>query len=162
MKNKICRQCQQEFTPKQHANNAVFCSVKCRHKNEYARSWKAWQEKKRYDDAQIPDDNKLQCPYCHWWYTQICWHAYQKHGISARQFKDDCWRDVKRWMVPLSYREKKKEIAVSNGTLIDPSRGIPYRFSIGDTVWKYKRSEETIQRLKVLYKKTKIYKDKLK
>lgn len=113
-----------------------------------------WQRKRNLKRALVPDPNKIKCTICGGYYTQICSHVTQAHGISARDYKEQAGYDVKRGLVPGWYRELKADICKQNGTIKNLEIGAKYRFKKGDKVGKYERSEQTLERLSHKNKRT--------
>lgn len=112
-----------------------------------------WQRKRNLARALVPDPKKIQCKICKGYYTQICSHVTQAHGISAREYKEENGYDRKRGLIPEWYRKLKADICEDNGTIKNLEAGAIYRFKKGDKVGTYERSAQTLERLKHTNKK---------
>jgi len=129
-----CKNCGEYFTfnSKQGGQNQKYCSVKCReqfHNRKYEKANREWQRKHwgRYEPGRI------QCKICGLWYVQVGSHVVQRHGITARQYRELMDMDVKRGTVPDWYREMKGEQAIENGSWKNLLKaGKKYRFKKGD------------------------------
>ena len=78
-------------------------------------------------------------------------HIVQRHGITARQYREEYELEVKRGTVPEWYRKLKGEQALKNGTFKNLEAGAKFRFKPGDKVGVYKRSPVTLERLANAY-----------
>lgn len=112
-----------------------------------------WQRKRNLKRALVPDPKKIKCTICGGYYTQICSHVTQAHGIPAREYKEENGYDRKRGLIPEWYRELKANICEANGTIKNLEAGAIYRFKKGDPVGKYQRSEQTLERLRTKHLK---------
>lgn len=136
----------------------TFCSDKCRWKfynKKYAKRGVDWQRAKRDKEASIPNKDKKQCLICKKWYVQVCSHVYQVHGLTGREYRERFGLDVKKGVIPKWYRKKKGDKAVENKNKIykNLEAGKKFRFVKGDKkAGRYKRSKETMERLKKLHK----------
>ena len=152
---KNCKVCGKLITNKR---SRTYCSKECRNKNfagKYKEYRAAFQQAQQDKIASKYDPNKIQCPLCGRYYVQLCTHVLQRHEMTARQFKKEFGYDVKRGLIPEWYREVKAEICIENGTTLKGEEGKEFWFVPGDKrAGKYERSEQTLQRLKNLHKKT--------
>ena len=155
---KTCKVCGDPILGKRFR---TYCSKLCRTKATNARSYKkngADYQRKRNDKlASVYSPDKIQCPICKRWYVQVCSHALATHKIPSREFKEMFGYDVKKGRVPYWYRVAKGKQALENGTYKNLEAGKKYRFKKGqEGVGVYERSNETMERLKVLHKLNKI------
>lgn len=146
----ICAYCKNEFTPKPHAHNIKFCSVKCRNKNLYhERGGAEWQREYLSKKQEKDGRPKVQCLICGKWYRQVGTHIVQVHKITAREYREQYGFDVKRGQLPEDYRKLKSITAVENGTAKNLKAGKKFWFKKGQAgVGRYERSEQTKERLK--------------
>jgi len=138
----------------------TFCSKKCRNKSYYIKNEKKNAEwTRRRDDkiASIPAKNKLQCQVCGKWYRKVGSHVWQKHKMSAREYREAYGFDVKKGQLPDDLKKLKADYAKENETMNNVIEGgKKYRFKKGQKgVGIYKRSQQTLERLKTLYKYSK-------
>jgi len=160
-KVEIRTQCKICGGPLPSNRHRTYCSKKCSQK-EYTQRYKEkrtnWQRKKRDREAAKFSPLKVQCLVCGKYYVQVCTHVLQVHKITARRYKQEFGLDVKKGRVPKWYRFKKGLQAIENETYLNLKSGEKYWFKKGDKeVGKYERSNETMERLKVLYKLTEAY-----
>jgi predicted transcriptional regulator len=158
----FCKMCPNPIT---HKRSRTYCSKQCRIRantiknKEYRAKNKEYRAKwqlARYDkQATINDGRKIQCLICKKWYIQICSHAFLRHKITAREYKTEFGLDVKRGKVPDWYRRVKSEITLNNGTIANLEVGKKFWFTKGsETAGRYTRSQETLDRLTILGKRT--------
>lgn len=150
---KKCLYCDKEIIYKTKANNVKYCSVEHRelHYREQGRLQLA-QTKYRDKKHENPFRGARQCQYCNLWYRAVCHHAWQIHGVSEREYKEDLGLDHKKGLIPKELKEIKAEHVFENGTVLNLKRGVKTRFKSGDSsVGKYKRSPETMERLRKLH-----------
>lgn len=152
-----CKMCGK---PLPNARYRTYCSKKCREKSYNQKQQESgyntrYHKKKRDDIASIPDpENKCQCLICGKWYTQVCSHVYQEHGMTGREYREYFDLEVKKGITPEWYKKLKGDQAMNNGTWKNLAKGAKYRFKKGqEGVGVYKRSPITIERLKNLKKK---------
>ena len=147
-----CKTCDKEFKPKLHAHNIKFCSVTCRNKS-YQPARTIWQ-RERFDRLAIQQDpNKIQCLICGRWYVQVGSHVYNRHDMTAREYREYHNLEVKRGIVPAYYRKLKGDQALENGTYQNLKVGKKFWFKPGDPkAGKYQRSPITMVRLRNLHK----------
>jgi predicted nucleic acid-binding Zn ribbon protein len=145
-----CKVCGATITNKR---SRTYCSPECRNKT-YAQRYKEsrtnWQRAKRDKEAMIPSPDKVQCQICKKYYVQVCSHIYLVHGMEARDYKKKYGLDIKRGNVPKWYRKEKGEITLENKTYRNLlETGKKFWFKKGDkTIGRYKRSPQTMERLK--------------
>lgn len=156
---KTCKECGELL----HKRQRTYCSKKCRLKatnKKHSKMQVQWERNKRDKEASIPSKNKLQCQICGKWYTQVGSHVVQVHNMTAREYKEQYGFDVKKGQLPEDYRKLKKQRVFENKTVENLKEGEKYRFKKNQKgIGTYKRSEETLERLKVLYKYTNKYKN---
>jgi len=126
----------------------VYCSKICRNKAIYQRH-KEYQAKKQieYRDKKhlYYTPGTLQCKICGKWYIQIGTHVVQRHGMTAREYREKYNLPVKRGVIPKWYRKKKGKIALKNKTFENLEKGKKHRFKKNDkraknnTFWKSRR-----------------------
>lgn len=154
---KTCKQCGKQFeNTRIGANNVKFCSVECRERSY--QPYRSEFQRQRYDRLNSKKDaNKIQCLICGRYYRQVGTHIVQRHGMTAREYREHFDLEVKRGLLPPDLREYKGQQALENGTVENLKKGRKFWFKKGDKVGNYKRSPETIKKLRELYKKTKAY-----
>jgi hypothetical protein len=145
-----CLNCKTTIPPKPYANNVKFCSTHCRNQYHYQNDggkekMRAYQEKIRLGDKRP----KVQCLICKKWFRQVGTHIVQMHGCTAREYRFEYGFDLKRGQLPEDLRALKADHTIANGTINNLKAGKKYWFKKGDkTAGTYKRSEQTMQRLK--------------
>lgn len=130
-----------------------FCSEECRTKSyngKYQAYRSEWSRGRRDTLASKPASNKKKCLICGRWYVQVGSHITQRHGITARAYREEHSLPLKRGIVANSYRTMKAEHAITNGTVKNLKKGIRFWFKKGDkraTIkagavgWKSKRRQ---------------------
>jgi predicted transcriptional regulator len=114
---------------------------------------KEWQRKKR---ARMHRDNPdaIECLICGSKYIQVGSHIVQRHGMTARKYREKFGLDVKRGLTKGEFRKRKAKAVFDNGTVENLKKGKKYWFKSGQkNVGKYSRSEQTLKRLKKHIKK---------
>jgi predicted transcriptional regulator len=152
-----CQQCGQFF----EINHPCYkyCSAKCRNKAHYKNYQKEWHKKnwekqllKKYSK-----DELVQCRICGKWFRQVGSHIAQTHGMTAREYREELGFDVKTGQLPPDYHQLKAKQAIERGGAKNLEKGKRYWFKKGDKrAGRYKRSQETLKRLKKLH----LYKSK--
>jgi len=131
-----CKMCNTLYTPRQWQTRSLYCSEKCR--NFAGNSAK----------SRVVDPRKIQCAIC-WRYFVKPWaHVYQHHNMTAREYRIKYGFDVKRWQVTDEHRELLAEHVFENGTVNNLKAWEVYRFAKWKPVPKYKRSKQTLERLR--------------
>lgn len=92
-------------------------------------------------------------------------HAWQRHSVLAREYKDTFGIEQGKGLIDSEQREILREHVKQNADIVIKknlvNKGRMTRFKKGDSeIGRYKRSAETLEKLRVLYKKTKKYKAK--
>lgn len=146
----ICKICNNKITENRYR---TYCSAKCRTRKSTIKDREyrtEWQRKRRDEIAKIVSSNKIQCLVCKKYYVQVCSHIVQVHKMLAREYKENYGLDVKRGRLPTWYRKVKAESVFENGTVNNLKAGKKFWFrKESKTAGRYKRSDETIERLKV-------------
>lgn len=103
---------------------------------------------------------KIQCLICGKYFKRVCTHARQKHDISAREYKEEFGYDVKKGITTEEDRLHMRKLAIKNKMPEQLKKaGEKTRFKKGQPgIGIYKRSQETLKKLKCIYKFTKQYK----
>ena len=131
-----------------------FCCTECRNKFYYKKYYKYNQEWQKERRGRF-EKGKIQCLICGRWYYQLGSHAQGSHKMSARKYREKFGLDVKTGKSTLSEKLHKLygEQALENGTYKNLKAGEKYQFKKGDErAGKYKRSPQTLERLKYLHK----------
>lgn len=131
------------------ANNKKYCSPECR-QNEYDASGKTKEirDKANHSKYNKYAKGKQQCVLCQGWYWAVCHHATQAHNINEREYKEMIGKDHKKGLITPDLKELRARQVVETGTINNLKKGIHNRYKKGDRVGTYKRSAETMQRLR--------------
>ena len=99
---------------------------------------------------------KIKCKICGKEFKRVCAHVRQIHLISAREYKEEFGYDVKKGIMTEEGREVMRQHAIDNG-MGEKLKvlGSKTRFKKGEPVPTYKRSEQTLAKLRVLHKLSK-------
>jgi hypothetical protein len=93
--------------------------------------------------------NKLKCGFCGKEFKKVCSHVWMSHHMTAREYKKMLGFDVKKGILTDNLRLKLRNNAIVNGMIERLKQaGIKTRFSKDNTPKNYKRSSESITRLK--------------
>ncbi len=151
---RACIVCGAIFTlPKYNKGRAKYCSKKCRQK-QTNKNWNDYRtrkaKEKRDKEAEKPSDLKIQCQICGRWYRQVGSHIVQRHKMLAREYREKYGFDVKKGQLPDDLRALYGKQALENGTVKNVIEGgKKYRFKKKQKgIGIYKRSEQTMKRLK--------------
>ena len=113
-------------------------------RKDYLREWYRKKRGRR-------EKGKIQCKICGLWYWQLGSHVVQRHHITARDYRIKFGFDYKtgKETTAKHLRDLYKKQALENGTYLNLKKGTRFRFIKGDErAGRYKRSKQTIQRLK--------------
>lgn len=153
---KICLHCSKDITINKYGNNKKYCSVKCRHDASYEsrrRSWVKFNYKLSIIKG-MPATDKIECLICHLFYYKPMSHAWQKHGISAREYKNSFELEQKG-LIPENAKKHLRVLAYKHREIvIDKNltkKGVNTRFTVGHTR-TYIRKAITIEKLKERFK----------
>lgn len=94
---------------------------------------------------------KIQCLECGKWYYKPLSHVWQKHNMLEREYKTKHGLDLKKGIIDEKQRDLLRKKVVENGTILNLQKGVKTRFT-SDTVPKYTRSKQTLERLKKNWK----------
>lgn len=150
-----CKFCGKEFEPTNPmARNIKYCGKKCAGKAAYKQRGGAEYQRIYLDKVRMKDGKlKLQCKICGKWYRQVGSHIFWTHGCTAREYREEYGFDVKRGQLPEDYRELKGRQSIECGGVKNLRAGKKYWFKPGQKgIGIYKRSPQTLARLKVLHK----------
>lgn len=99
--------------------------------------------------------DKIQCPYCKKYYRKVASHAWQVHNVYNRELKAELGLDVRKGLIPEADKEVlRKHVKYNYNVVVGENllkKGIKTRVKKGEYI-KYKRSPETLARLKVQFK----------
>ena len=90
--------------------------------------------RENYDKiTRIPHKDKIQCQICGLWYLRPLGHVFQRHGITAREYKQEFRYPMKRGVVGKKLHQKfakmgKKSPSWRVNLLI---KGRDFRFKVG-------------------------------
>ena len=147
---KICKMCPNKLGHRQR----TFCSSTCRNKH-YAQKYRDRMDRL----ASEPSDKKCQCLICGRYYVQIGSHIVQRHGMTAREYREYFDLEVKKGILPAYYKKIKGDLALENGTFKNLRAGEKHWFKPGSKITgRYKRSSVTLERLSNLHKFNKLNK----
>ena len=150
MKN--CRVCRKRI-PKRWK---YFCSSSCRnkyHNRKRLKYHKIWFRNHRQKVLLKEYKHLIQCLICNKWFRQVGSHIVQVHGCTAREYREDYGFDVRRGQLTTELREIKAKHVFRNKTVGNLKLGKKYRFTKNTAgLGRYKRSRQTLERLKTLCK----------
>jgi len=143
-----CKICQKPI--EKHSRFRTYCSKQCRQKAINRRQYeyqKKWQQEKRGQYA--PD--KKRCIICKKWYYQVGSHIWQKHGLTAREYREEFDLPIKKGILPDWLRKLKGEQAIENKTFENLKIGKKFWYKKGDkrakiiSGWKGRRGSKGYQ-----------------
>ena len=141
---KNCKFCGNPITKKRYR---LYCSQECRNKVnnlKYKDKMAEWQRKSQDKKHSIQRPGTIQCKICGRWYVQVGTHTYLRHGLTAREYREEYNLPVKKGIVPTWYSKKKGDTALRNGTWKNLEMGKKFWYKKGDerakaqTYWKGK------------------------
>lgn len=150
---KKCIICKTKFPdPKYNAANAKYCSPKCRvrfYNIKYRKKHADWQRERNWKKAKEPSEDKIQCAICGLWFKRVVRHANIIHKTTKKEYKEYCGLDVKRGILTEKDRKLMRDHTKTNGTIKNLKAGKKNWFKKGQPgVGVYKRSDQTMQRLR--------------
>ena len=149
MYNIKCKDC--NFIFNHNARNKRYCDhcTIIRYNNNQKKHIQMKQDKKL-----IPDPHKIQCLICYRYYRKPMSHAWQVHGTTAREYKDN-YNLEQKGLIPEHDREILKQHIKDNYSLvvernlINNPKSQQKRFKSGKAWdYNYKRQPATLARLK--------------
>ena len=154
---KDCKVCGNDLPTPRHR---TYCSPTCRNKATNAR-WYSYKYQRQLEKAGRKEEDKIMCLICKWWYWQVGSHITQRHGMTAREYREHFDLEVKRGILPPHLRELYGKQALENGTWKNLKKGKRYQFKKGQKgLGIYHRSHITMARLKKLHTLKNRYKKK--
>lgn len=129
---KTCKICGKEI---QKFRCRTFCCKKCRTRSYTIknRAYRTVWQRNRYDRwASSPVSYKKKCGICGRWYIQVGTHVVQRHGLTAREYREAMGIPVKRGITPAWYRELKGKQAIANDTVKNLKAGRRFWYEKGD------------------------------
>ena len=144
-----CKVCGEKIPEKQgRGGYRTYCSKKCRGKALYHRHFEyhmKWQRERwgRFSYG------KKRCLICKKWYVMVGGHAWQRHGLTAREYREKFGLPLKKGILPKWYKEMKGKQALENGTWQNLRIGKKYWYKKGDeraivvTGWKGRNDYQT-------------------
>jgi endogenous inhibitor of DNA gyrase (YacG/DUF329 family) len=146
---KKCLRCGGEVERGARANNKKYCSDVCRNADYVARTREKYNEWQRNYRSSKVKGEKIQCLVCGEEHRQVGSHIVQMHKMTAREYREKYGFDVKRGQLPKDLRKKKADYVFENNTVKNLKVGKKFHFKKGQKgIGKYKRSEQTMKRLK--------------
>ena len=128
---KTCLQCDGPIKTKRFR---IFCSGECRmlyHSRKHAKQSAQWLRDKQDRLALIASPDKVKCLVCNRWYVQVGTHIRQRHGMSARQYRELYDLPVKRGILPTWFRIVKAS-QVTKKALSNLKQGKKFWYVDGD------------------------------
>jgi predicted transcriptional regulator len=97
------------------------------------------------------------CEICGEWFKGLGYHIARHHGITVREYNKRFGFDLSNTYLAKQYKRKKRKAILKTGMYKNLAKGKKHRYTKnkGPKNPKYKRSEQTKQRLKTLRKKNK-------
>lgn len=129
---KTCAVCGKVITTKRFRS---YCSEQCRNKRnsiKYRKHNSLMQRLKHDIIANIPSKEKKQCKICGRWYIQLGSHIVQRHGMTAREYREKFNLPLKKGIVPKWYKDFKGKQALDNKTCKNLKLGKKFRYKKGD------------------------------
>lgn len=129
----------------------AYCSVKCRTRfynsqrilSGENREW--WRAKA--DKRAVEGEGRIKCIICGLYYRRPIHHAWQRHGVNEREYKETAGLDHKKGITTPEDSERMRQHALENGMSITlPLLGAHTRFKKNHKI-NYERSEQTKERL---------------
>ena len=158
----LCKECAKPVKPLNPRGSAGrYCNITCRNRHYNRKHDRAkWQREYNYKKYQLNTKEKIQCLVCGKWFRQVGSHIVQVHGITARKYREEFDFDVKRGQLPDDLRELKAGQVFENRTVENLKAGQKFWFKKGQHgLGLYRRSRQTMERLKELHKYNKTRKE---
>jgi len=148
-----CEGCKKEV--ERTSNSQRYCNKKCRTSCYYKRireKSNLYQRERWYRKNIATKKNKIKCEVCGRSYRQVGSHITQRHGMTAREYREEYGFDVKRGQLPEDLRQHKAEKTRENGTIENLKKGKKFWLKKGESI-PYIRSQQTLDRLKNNFKR---------
>ena len=109
------------------------------------------QRESLYQKSLKDKREKIQCLICKRWYRQVGTHVVQTHGMTAKKYRRKLGFDVKKGQLPKDYKKLKAKQAIDCGGYKNLKKGKQHWFKKKQKgVGTYERSEQTLERLKLI------------
>lgn len=148
-----CVQCNTAIISNGKNNNVKYCGDICMRKYTYEKRKAVWTARNlitRETRGKFAKD-KLQCPHCKKYYRKLASHTWQVHEVRHTELKNDLGLDKKKGLIPESDKEVLRKHVINNYDVVVKenliTKGTNTRLKKGEYI-KYKRSKQTIDRLK--------------
>lgn len=129
---KTCTVCGEKYTA--HSNARKYCD-KCRvikyHEMD-KRRWTKANAKVQAREYSVRTKDKSQCLICGAWVKAPAMHAYQKHRVTAYEYKEAFDLPFGKGLLPTSLKEIKRDHVFDNHTVDNLKKGKGMRFHKGE------------------------------
>ena len=146
---KFCKICGEPIAEKRFR---TFCSKKCRLKDLYRKNGKRqaqWLRDKKDKEASIPSKDKIQCLICGRWYRRVGTHIYYRHGITAREYRQEYGFDLIKGQLSDDLKELYSKNSIKSRKNLE--KGKKHQFKKGQKgIGVYARSVESLERIKAM------------
>ena len=132
--NKICTECGKGYIG--FSNSRKYCDTckEVKYKEMQKRAWTKNNQRAQAKEHSTYRKGKSRCLVCGAWVKAPAMHAYQKHGISAHDYKDAFNLPYGKGLLSPELKEIKREHVFANGTvknLLRP-KSVRSRFKKGE------------------------------
>jgi hypothetical protein len=136
-----CKTCTLPLAPLRIHNRRIraFCSSTCRNRSNAIKAWRKAVENgtqhKQVDKHATIASNKKQCTICQRWYLKVGSHITQRHGLTAREYREQIGAPLRRGLLSDSERAKLRDnVVIHNPHILAslPIAGKPSRFTPND------------------------------
>jgi len=128
-----CKVCSAPITVKRFR---TYCSKACRDKTNQEKFYpaqRAWLRRNNDKKATVSSPDKKKCAICNLWYKRVARHVNQRHGMSAREYKELIDAPLRKGILAEDKRDYLRTLAKDQGFAeMGQKVGKETRFKKGD------------------------------
>ncbi len=134
---KECLVCKQPIDRNVNKRMRSYCSKRCRDRRNSQKVIASgysqrYLEKRANERASVARDGTLQCELCGQWYKRVTRHVNQRHGLTAKEYKQENGLAVGRGVITEDKREHLRTLAKETGVIENIRYNAKDRFKPGE------------------------------
>ena len=127
-----CTLCKKEYVGHSHVRKFCDACKKEGYKKAQKRGWTKANHKFQAKQHATYQSGKSKCLLCGAWVKAPAMHAYQKHNVSAREYKEAYNLPYGKGLLSPELKEIKREYVFANGTVENLKKGARTRIQKGE------------------------------
>jgi len=131
-RTKICTVCGKEYVGYSNARKYCTPCQEVKYKELAKRGWTKHNAKVQALEHSTYQAGKTKCLYCGAWSKAPAMHAYQKHGITAHEYKEAYALPFGKGLLPEYLKEIKRDYVFQNHTVDNLKAGAHMRLKKGE------------------------------